>query len=604
VLRLLPLAERRLVVVLAVLALASGLLPLVLTLSIGVLTAEIPKVVGDGFDSEAGQRLVWILAVATGAFAALQALTPLRGVLTLIVGRQIDEAIRARTLEDLLRPDRIAHLEDPTLQDHLTVIREGSTSREARPGGAAVATVWLLDVYVRSLGATVFVGIAFAWWAAVGLLGVCLLARRIIRRADFAFLWAIVDANRLRIRRRTDYDEKMGIGPATAKETRVFGLTGWIGDRFGADWDEAVWPIHHTRNRLTRSLGVAGGLVLVTFVTVFALAADAAVAGRIGLGALAIVVRSSFDLAELARGGPWDWELELGTGVLPKVKELHARAERAATSAGTERPSHEIPRDEIRFEEVGFKYPGSDRDVLRGLDLSIPAGRSVAIVGPNGVGKTTLVKVLAGLYEPTEGRILVDDIDLMALDPGHWHQQIAVIFQDFVRYELPARENVGFGSVIRLDDRDALTRAAAKSGADAVIEALPHGWDTVLSRQYTMGADLSGGEWQRVALARCHLAIEAGARILVLDEPTASLDVREEARFFDRFVELTEGLTTIIISHRFSTVRAASRIVVLDEGRILEDGSHDELVALDGTYAEMFRLQAGRYRADTESDSS
>lgn len=237
------------------------------------------------------------------------------------------------------------------------------------------------------------------------------------------------------------------------------------------------------------------------------------------------------------------------------------------------------------------------------MDLSIPAGHSIAIVGPNGAGKTTLVKLLAGLYEPIAGRIVVDDVDLPELHPSHWHQQIAVIFQDFVRYELTARENVGFGSVAHLDDPEALARAATKSGAKALIETLPHGWETVLSRQYTWGADLSGGEWQRIALARCHLAIEAGARILVLDEPTASLDVRAEAEFFDRFVELTEGLTTIIISHRFSTVRAASRVVVLDEGRILEDGSHEELVALGGMYAEMFRLQAGRYRLETEAEA-
>jgi len=243
----------------------------------------------------------------------------------------------------------------------------------------------------------------------------------------------------------------------------------------------------------------------------------------------------------------------------------------------------------------GPVYPGSDHDVLNGLDLSIPAGRSLAIVGSNGAGKTTLVKLLARLYEPTEGRVSVDGIDTDDLDPDAWQRQISVIFQDFVRYELPARENVGFGAPSRLDDHPALERAAAMYGADAIIEALPYGWDTVLSRRYTRGADLSAGQWQRIALARCHLAIEAGARILVLDEPTASLDVREEARFFDRFVELTAGLTTILISHRFSTVRAASRVVVLDEGRILEDGTHEELVALGGIYADMFRMQAGRF---------
>jgi ABC-type multidrug transport system fused ATPase/permease subunit len=247
---------------------------------------------------------------------------------------------------------------------------------------------------------------------------------------------------------------------------------------------------------------------------------------------------------------------------------------------------------------VGFRYPGADYDVLSGLDLSIPTGQSLAIVGTNGAGKTTLVKLLAALYQPTDGRIVVDGTDLRDVQAAAWQQQIAVIFQDFVRYELPARENVGFGSVAHLNDQAALARAATKAGAQAILDTLPDGWNTVLSRQYTAGADLSGGEWQRIALARCHLAIESGARILVLDEPTATLDVRAEAEFFDRFVELTEGLTTILISHRFSTVRAASRIVVLEHGRVIEDGSHRDLLAAGGTYAEMFRLQAGRYDVD------
>ncbi|MGH2630075.1 MAG: ATP-binding cassette domain-containing protein, partial [Actinomycetota bacterium] len=574
-----------------------------LTLSIGLLTAEIPEVVGAGFDSAAGHRLVWILAVTAGAFAALQAIGPAQFGVGRIVRRQIDEALLSRTLDDLMRPARVEHLEDPALQDLLTLIREGGAYRRGTPGGAAVWTVRLIEVYIRAIGGTVFLWVAFAWWAAVLLIAACLLSRRMIRRATIAFLWSIIDAHHLQIHRRSDYDEKLGIGPTTAKETRIFGLTSWLRDRFVADWDESVWPIHHTRNRLTLRVGVAHGLLLIACAALFALAARAAAAGSIGLGALAVVVRSSFDLATLASGGQWDWDLEFGTIELPQLAAIETHAVKAAMSAGTERPGPSVAMEVIRFEGTGFHYPGSDRDVLRDLDLSIPAGQSIAIVGPNGAGKTTLVKLLAGLYEPTAGRIAIDDKDLSALDPRHLHQQIAVIFQDFVRYELPARENVAFGAVPYLDDDDALARAAARSGAEAVIEALPHGWDTVLSRQYARGADLSGGEWQRVALARCHLAIEAGARILVLDEPTASLDVREEARFFDRFVELTEGLTTILISHRFSTVRAASRIVVLDEGRIREDGAHDDLVALGGIYAEMFQMQAGRYRAAKEADA-
>jgi ATP-binding cassette subfamily B protein len=591
-------------VLLPLASLIGGALPIVFALSVGLLVGEIPDVVRAGFDSEAGHRLVWILALTTGTFAALQAFTPIWWAVGRLVRDQIDEALRAQTLDDLMAPDRIAHLEDPSLQDHLTLIREGHLSREATPGGAAVWTVRLIDVYVRAVGASVLVGVAYSWWAALGLLAACLLGRRIVRRALFAFLWSIAASDELRIRRHTDYDLKLGIGPTTAMESRVFGLTGWLGDRFRSDWDSQVWRIHTTHNRLTLSFGWAYGILLVAFGLVFVLAAKDAAAGALGLGGLAVLVRASFDLADLAREQPSDWELEFGTVVLPKFKALQAQAAEAARRVANTRPLNDGPRREIRFEEVGFRYPGNARDILGGLDLSIPVGHSIAIVGPNGAGKTTLVKLLAGLYEPTDGRIVVDDADLLELLPADWRRRIAVIFQDFVRYELPARENVGFGAVAHLDDADALSRAATKSGIRSVIEALPFGWDTVLSRQYTRGADLSGGEWQRLALARCHLAIEAGARVLVLDEPTASLDVRAEAEFFDRFVELTQGLTTILISHRFSTVRAASRIVVLEEGRIAEDGSHEELVTLGGTYAEMFRRQAGRYRDETESETS
>jgi len=600
----LPLADRRLVLALPIASLAAGVLPIVFALSIGLLVAEIPDVVLAGFDSEAGRRIVWILALTTGTFAAVQALAPVLGAIGRTVRRQIDEALRARTLEDLMAPAGIAHLEDPSLQDHLTLIREGNLSRKATPGGAAVWTVRLVEIYVGAIGATVLIGVVFSWWAALGLLVASLLGRRIVRQALFSFLRAIATSDQLRTRRRTDYDLKLGIGPTAAMESRIFGLSGWIRDRFQGDWDTAVRPIHTTRNRLTRDFGAAYGLLLVGGGLVFVFAAGAAASGRLGIGALAIVVQATFDLANLAQEQPSDWELEFGTVVLPKVKELEEHARRSAGSEGESSADEDAPRSEIRFEGVGFRYPGSGRDVLRGLDLSIPVGRSLAIVGPNGVGKTTLVKLLAGLYEPTAGRIVVDETDLAGLRPEAWRDRIAVIFQDFVRYELPARENVGFGAVEHLDDGDALARAASKAGVRTVIEALPHGWDTVLSRRYTGGADVSGGEWQRIALARCHLAIEAGARVLVLDEPTASQDVRAEAEFFDRFVELTEGLTTILISHRFSTVRAASRVVVIEEGRVLEDGTHDELVALGGTYADMFRRQAGRYRADPGSEAT
>jgi ATP-binding cassette subfamily B protein len=239
--------------------------------------------------------------------------------------------------------------------------------------------------------------------------------------------------------------------------------------------------------------------------------------------------------------------------------------------------------------------------VLRELDLEFPAGTSTAVVGLNGAGKTTLVKLLSGLYEPAGGRITVDGAALEELDTRSWQRRLAVIYQDYVRYELDAAANIGLGAPGHLGDARALKRAIERAGAANVIAALPDGLATVLSSRYSGGVDLSGGQWQRIALARALFAVQAGASVLVLDEPTAQLDARAEAAFFDRFLELTRGLTTVVISHRFSTVRRAGRIAVLDGGRITERGSHEELMAAGGQYAELFELQARRFAGEEKA---
>ncbi|MDQ4091435.1 MAG: ABC transporter ATP-binding protein, partial [Actinomycetota bacterium] len=320
-----------------------------------------------------------------------------------------------------------------------------------------------------------------------------------------------------------------------------------------------------------------------------------ATSGRIGLGTFTAALQATAGLTSLTATSHEDDAVDFGMASLDAVGRIEERAASARRAAGT-LSADGMPRKAIRFEDVSFTYPGAERPALQGLTLDLPAGRSVAIVGANGAGKTTLVKLLARLYEPDAGRITVDGVDIADLDPAAWRRRLAVIFQDFERYELPARDNIGFGALDLRGDDAAIAAAVARAGAADVLAALPHGLDTVLSRRYPSGVDLSGGEWQKVALARALLAVEAGARVLVLDEPTANLDVRAEAELFDNFLELTAACTTVLISHRFSTVRRADLIYVLDPGgRVVESGGHDDLLAADGRYAQLFSLQAARF---------
>jgi ATP-binding cassette subfamily B protein len=247
----------------------------------------------------------------------------------------------------------------------------------------------------------------------------------------------------------------------------------------------------------------------------------------------------------------------------------------------------------FEFQNVSFQYPGSSRLVLNCLNFQLRPGERVALIGENGQGKTTIVKLITRLYDPSEGRILLDGIDLREYDLEDLHREMGVIFQDFMRYEMTARENIAVGRVEEIDNLELLQGAARKSMADHIIGRLPERYEQMLGRRFDRGMDLSGGEWQKVALARAYLR---DAQLLILDEPTAALDALSEFEVFRRFSELTAGKTALFISHRFSTVRMADRIVVLDNGRIIEEGSHDQLASLGGRYAEMFEMQASSYR--------
>jgi ATP-binding cassette subfamily B protein len=252
-------------------------------------------------------------------------------------------------------------------------------------------------------------------------------------------------------------------------------------------------------------------------------------------------------------------------------------------------------RGEIRFENVTFAYPGAEKNALTNLSFTVKAGETLAVVGRNGAGKTTLFKLICRLYDPSEGRILIDGIDVRDFEPDALRKQIGAMFQDYVDYQATAAENIGLGNVQDITDRDAIVEASRQAGADDLIAKLPDGYDTALGKWFDAGVNLSGGEWQKVALAR---AFMRDAKILLLDEPTSALDAQAEYDLFERLHSLTQGRTAVYISHRFSTVRRADRIVFLEHGRVVEEGTHEELMRLDGQYARLFRMQAAAYTGE------
>lgn len=318
----------------------------------------------------------------------------------------------------------------------------------------------------------------------------------------------------------------------------------------------------------------------------------AALNGGIGTDVLTTAVMAAMAMFTMVQAGEEQMYIapaRLALQALSRIEDTIVRS--APEKSGVSLAPGRTPA--IRFSGVRFAY-GDQEPVLDGLDLDIHPGEVLAIVGDNGAGKTTLTKLLAGLYGPQGGRVTADGTDVTALDSAQWCECLAVVFQDFVRLHLSARANIALAAPQSADDT--LIRAAVDdAGAGTLLDSLPNGWDTPLSRARTDGVDLSGGQWQKIAIARALFAVRAGARLLVLDEPTAHLDIRAELDFFTQVIARVTGVTVVLISHRLSTVRQADRIVLLRDGRIVESGSHDELIALNGRYAEMFALQAARF---------
>ncbi|MDP4022360.1 ABC transporter ATP-binding protein [Methylobacterium sp. NEAU 140] len=530
-------------------------------------------------------RLAWLVAAELGLALASDLTGRLANLAETLIGDLYANAASLRLMRHAATLD-LAQFEDSAQQDRLERARRQVSGRTGLVGavfGQAQAAITL---------ATLVAGVAaFTPWL-VPLVALALVPAVLnewhFTRAGYRLAWI-----RSPERRRIDYLRYLGAGVETAKEVKLFGLAGYLAGLYGQLAGRLA-----AENRDLAVARAGWGFAFASLGTLAYYAAYAVIVWRTLTGQFSIG-----DLAFLAgafqrlRGG-----LE---GLLLGLTQITAQAqylddffsffEIRPTIRSPERPVP-VPspiREGLVFEDVGYRYPGSERWALRGLSFAVRAGETVALVGANGAGKTTIVKLMTRLYDPDEGRVLLDGRPLQDYALEDLRARIGAIFQDFVRFDLTAGENVAVGRVEAADDAERIAGAAAHGLAAPVIAALPLGYGQPLGKRFEGGVDLSGGEWQKVALSRAYMR---AAEILILDEPTAALDARAEQAVFARFRALSAGRTAVLISHRFSTVRIADRIVVLEGGRVLEEGNHAALMALGGRYAELFSLQAEGYR--------
>ena len=484
------------------------------------------------------------------------------------------------------RPHGIEHLEDTEIRQAV----DGAVEEINQQYFLGVQSTWQVVGYRLWGIAALVVLAAWSWWVAAMVL-VTTLAMNITWSAYSQQIFEQIFRDRRR--RRARWYRSLLVEQHNAKEVRLFGLTAFGIERFTATWRDAISDLWRGRREKRRPIVLANIAILTAYAVALATLGHGAWTGAVGTATLLASAQALIQIEGLGMLGDMQTMVIRQQTLLLDLEDLSDRLPDPAPVAVPTRPTGTASA--VAFQDVRFSYPGRSAPTFDGLSLEIDPGSSVAVVGANGAGKSTLIKLLCGLYRPDTGVVRVD-----GGDPGeddHLRRRVAVIFQEFVRYHLTLRENVGMAMLADHRDEDVssvVPRALHDATGDPVLRRVG-GWDRVLSAEYAGGTDLSGGQWQRVALARALAAIDAGAGVLVLDEPTAALDVRAEAELFDNFLTVTRGLTTILVSHRLSSVRHADRIVVLDGGRIVEDGHHDDLVAAGNGYARMFALQAERF---------
>jgi ATP-binding cassette subfamily B protein len=539
-----------------------------------------------GADPERVRSVFVYMVLELGLFLLATGLNQARRLIQQLIQLQLANRIRGEIIGKALSLD-LAFFEHPDFYDRLQNARRESGYK---PVDLINDTFLIVQNTITLISFAVLL-LRFSPWLIIILLAASIPA--FIAETRFSEEGFRLLTRRAPETRQINYLARLLTEDASAKEIKLFNLGETLLGRYMTLFDK----FFREDKSLALRRAIAGfGLGLIAtlgFYGSYAWIVWHTVQGKISLGDMTLYLtifrqgQSTFQAILSAVGSIYENNLFMANlfdflGLKPQM--------------GVAARNHALPvplRSGIEFRGVGFRYPEREEWALHDINLTMRCGEKIALVGPNGAGKTTLIKLLTRLYDPTEGTILIDDIDIRELDPLDLRQRIGVIFQDFVRYHLPASENIGFGQIEALDRMDRIIASARKSGAHAIVESLPDGYQTMLGRWFHGGHELSVGQWQKIALAR---AFMRDAEILVLDEPTASLDAQTEYEIFRHFQELTIGKMAILISHRFSTVRMADRIVVIQEGRIAEIGGHQELLRQEGIYAHLFSMQAEGYR--------
>ncbi|MHB8613087.1 MAG: ABC transporter ATP-binding protein [Candidatus Dormibacteraceae bacterium] len=533
--------------------------------------------------------IVFLAILQLAVFAISSLLNTLRNITQQLLQNSVSMRIQLMVMEKAATLD-LQFYEDPASYDLLRRAQNDSINRPVLMIATVFGLVQTLLTFATMIALLIVVSPLLALLALVSPIPAFIADTRYGWRGYHIARWGS------RLLRRMNYLVSLVTTDSFAKEVKLFGLGGYFIERYRM--------IAHAfyssqRGQLVRRYltGFAwGNLSTIATSVTYLYVALQAIAGRLTLGDLTLYTQAAMSvqssIQSILGGFSGMYEHNLYLNNLYELMAIEPSMPVPAKPATVPQPL----RGEIRFDNVRFAYPGAEKDAVSDLSFTVKAGETLAVVGRNGAGKTTLFKLICRLYDPSEGRILIDEIDIRDFAPDELRRQIGAMFQDYVDYQATAAENIGLGNVPQIADREAVVSASRQAGSDELIANLPEGYDTALGKWFDAGVNLSGGEWQKVALARSFMREEA--RILLLDEPTSALDAQAEYDLFERLRSLTHGRTAVYISHRFSTVRRADRIIFLEQGRLVEEGTHQELMRLDGRYARLFRMQAAAYTGE------